>query len=483
MKILFAVPELYPLVKTGGLGDVAAALPPALARAGADVRVLMPAYRGLAEQSRAKPVADLGQPLGAGPATLLEGRIPDSGLALWLIDNPALFDRDGGPYLTPDGADWPDNGLRFALLGWAAARLSRTDSPTGWTPDIVHGHDWQAGLTGAYLKSWGVKRPGIVFTIHNMVYPGMFPPDILPRLGLPESYYGIDGLEYWGHVSYLKAGLVFADKLTTVSPTYAREITTTPHGCGMEGILAERTQDLTGILNGADYAVWNPADDPAIERTYDDSDLEAGKAANKAALQRRLGLPEQPDAPLMAVISRLSEQKGMDLLLAALPALLAQGAQLALLGAGDKKQEDAFTALAAARPEQAAVHIGYSEPLAHQLMAGADLFLMPSRFEPCGLTQIYAMRYGTLPVVHRTGGLADTVTDAGYDSLLTGAATGFVFEQPSAAAFQWGVERALAVYRTQPQQWRRIQAAARQRNFGWDAAAADYLSLYRQIRP
>jgi len=482
MKVLFASSEVYPLAKTGGLADVAGALPPALVAAGTDTRILMPAYRGVAAAAKAKAVANLGDPFGRGDAVILEGKMPDSGLTVWLLDCPPLFDRDGGPYQDATGHDWPDNDFRFAMLGWAAARLGQPSSPFAWKPDIIHAHDWQTGLAPAYLKAWGGPRPGLVFTIHNMAYQGCFTDQIVPRLGLPWSLYTIEGFEFWSHLSYLKAGLALSDKLTTVSPTYAHEIQSAPNGFGMEGLLSWRSNDLTGILNGADYAVWNPATDLHLAHRYDASQCPAGKALNKAVLQQEMGLPERPDAPLLVVVSRLSDQKGIDLLLGIMPAVLELGCQLAVLGSGDKRLEDAFRTLAESRPDQVAVKIGFSEPLAHRMLAGGDLLLMPSRFEPCGLTQIYALRYGTMPIVHRTGGLADTVVDATYDSMLHGKATGFVFEQGTASALQWSIERAVALYRS-PDQWKRLQANAQAVEFGWDKAAVAYNELYRSLRP
>lgn len=481
MKVLFTSPEIYPLAKTGGLADVAGSLPAALLREGADLRLLMPAYRGVTETLGVRPVASLGDPFGTGPIAILEGTLAN-GVKTWLVDNPALYDRDGGPYQDQDGTDWPDNHLRFGAFNWAAARLSSADSPLAWHPDILHGNDWQCGLAGAYLAAWGEQRPGLLFSIHNMVYPGMFPPETVPELGLPWSLYVVDGVEYWSHLSFLKAGIVYADKIATVSPTYAREIQDAPNGCGFEGLLAARARDLSGILNGADYKVWDPGRDPALAQPFDDAGLEAGKAANKAALLQEMGLPPSK-GPVLAVVSRLSEQKGMDLILSAMPTILAEPeTRFVLLGTGEHGLESAFLALADARPGQVAVHVGFSEGLSHRILAGADILLMPSRFEPCGLTQIYAMRYGTLPVVHRTGGLADTVIDTTYDSLLTGTATGFVFDQPTASALQWCAERAIGLF-ANPAQWRKVQDNARRQTFDWEASARDYMALYRRIRP
>ena len=350
-----------------------------------------------------------------------------------------------------------------------------------WWPDVLHCHDWQTGLAPAYLKAWDVAdRPATVFTIHNIAYQGQFPAETVPRLGLPWDFYSMAGLEYWNTMSFLKAGLVYSDKLTTVSPRYAREIQSAPHGCGMEGLLAERSADLVGILNGADYGVWTPENDTYLDHRYAPLDHVAGKAANKAALQAELGLEQNPEAPLLVIVSRLNDLKGMDLVLAVLPSILRQGAQLAVVGTGDRALEDGFKAVAAANPSQVAVNIGYSEALAHKLMAGGDILVMPSRFEPCGLTQFYAMRYGTIPLVHVTGGLADTVIDTSYDGLMTGTATGFAFEHANAGAFQWTVERALGMYR-QKDQGRKVQLSCVTQDFTWERSAARYVELYRAL--
>ncbi len=483
MRVLFASSEVFPLVKTGGLADVSGALPASLIEAGQDVRVLLPGYAAAMDKAEDKrDVGGLGDPLGLGvEARLVEGRLPGSGVPVWLIDCPALYHRSGGPYQDADGADYADNALRFGLLSWAAAHLCTGGSPVPWWPDVLHCHDWQTGLAPAYLKAWDVAdRPATVFTIHNIAYQGLFPAETVPRLGLPWDFYSMAGLEYWNTMSFLKAGLVYSDKLTTVSPRYAREIQSAPHGCGMEGVLAERSADLVGILNGADYGVWTPENDPYLDHRYAPLDHVAGKAANKAALQAELGLEQNAGAPLLVIVSRLNDLKGMDLVLAVLPAILRQGAQLAVVGTGDRALEDGFKAVAAANPSQVAVNIGYSEALAHKLMAGGDILVMPSRFEPCGLTQFYAMRYGTIPLVHVTGGLADTVIDTSYDGLMTGTATGFAFEHANAGAFQWTVERALGMYR-QKDQWRKVQLSCVTQDFTWERSAARYVELYRAL--
>ncbi|WP_142850037.1 glycogen synthase GlgA [Telmatospirillum sp. J64-1] len=482
MRVLFVTSEAYPLIKTGGLADVSGALPPALNALGVETRILLPGYPAALEGVEdARVLADLSHPFPIGQVRLVEGRMPDSGCLVLLIDCPALYHRDGGPYQAPDGSDWADNHLRFGLLGWVAARLSQENSPIGWRADILHCHDWQAGLAPAYLEYWGETHTASVTTIHNMAYAGIFPAERVPQLDLPWSLYTPEGFEFWQNLSFLKAGLVFSDKLTTVSPTYAREIQSAPHGCGFEGLLSHRSADLVGILNGADYSVWTPETDPHLLHPFAPGDRR-GKAANKAALQRELGLPETPDAPLFVIISRLNWHKGMDLVLEALPRLVAGGAQLAVLGTGERGLEEGFRDAALRHPEQVAARIGYSEALAHRMQAGGDLLLMPSRSEPCGLTQIYAFRYGTLPLVNRTGGLADTVTDAAFDSLSDGSATGFVCDEATMPALEWTLERALALYR-QPDQWSRMVDAAFAQDFGWNHSAQRYFELYQSLRP
>jgi len=483
MRVLFASSEVFPLVKTGGLADVSGALPAALGAINVDVRVLLPGYPAAMDAAQGKrQVANLGDPFGIDAETkLISAKLPGSGVPMWLIDCPALFDRAGGPYLDATGADYADNAVRFGLLSWAAALLSTEGSPLKWRPQVLHANDWQTGLAAAYLHAWKpAEKPGSLFTIHNIAYQGLVTKDWLPRLNLPWEMYQIDGLEYYDNVSFLKAGLFYSDRISTVSRRYAKEIQAAPFGSGMEGLLAERAGDLSGILNGADYSIWNPAEDKLLATRYAAADYVAGKAANKAALQAELGLDQDPDAPLLVVVSRLADIKGMDLVLEALPLILRQGAQLAVVGAGDRSLEDAFRAAAANAPRQVAVEIGYSEALAHRLMAAGDMLLLPSRYEPCGLTQFYAFRYGTVPIAHATGGLADTVADTSYDSLMTGTATGFVFEHASLGAFQWCIERATELFR-QKDNWRRIQAAGIAQDFSWKRSAERYLAHYEAL--
>ena len=483
MRVLFASSEVYPLIKTGGLADVSGALPAALMQAGVDVRILMPGYpQAMAKSLDRHDLGSLGDPLKIGAETRLVGaKLPDGQTLVWFLDCPTLFDRPGGPYQDEAGGEYPDNALRFGMLSWAAAHLCTDGSPVSWRPDILHAHDWQAGLAAAYLEAWDVRdRPGTLFTIHNIAYQGQFPKEWMPRLGLPWHMFQMDGLEYYDSRCFLKAGLYYSDRISTVSPRYAAEIQAAPFGCGMEGLLVKRSAKLEGILNGADYGVWDSANDPLLSHSFSSADFVAGKAANKAALQAELGLEINPHAPLLIIVSRLNLLKGMDMVQAGLPSLLYQGAQLAVLGTGDRELEDGFAAAAAHNPRQVSAIIGYSEQLAHRLMAGGDILVMPSRFEPCGLTQFYAFRYGTVPLVHATGGLADTVIDTTYDSMMSGAANGFVFDQTNVGTFQWCVERALALY-GKPQEWRRVQATGVAQDFGWDRSAARYVDVYGSL--
>jgi phosphoglucomutase len=478
MNVLFVSPEVYPLVKTGGLADVTGALPLALGQLGADVRVLLPAYRGLLDHaaltSGRELLADIPDLFG-GPAEVWEA-ICKTGLRVLLLHAPHLFDRDGGPYLDTFGRDWPDNDVRFAALSLVGARIAN-GLLTEWRPSIVHVHDWQAAPTLAYLtaKPAPVKT---VLTIHNLAFQGVFPAARLSVLGIPERLNSLDGMEYYGHVSFLKAGIQFADAITTVSPTYAQEILSPAEGMGMQGVLQERQAAMSGIVNGVDVHVWDPATDPLLPHHYGASDL-AGKALNKSALQREIGLDERSDLPLFAVVSRLSEQKGLDLVLDCLPQILASG-QLAVLGSGDPMLEAAYTAAAAAHPGRLAIITGFNEGLAHRMQAGADVVMVPSRFEPCGLTQLCGLRYGTLPFVSRVGGLADTVIDANEAALNDGVATGFVFAPVTAEAMERALHRVLLLW-NDPIGWARTRERAMGRDVSWDLPAHRYLALYESL--
>ena len=476
MRVLFVTSEAFPLAKTGGLGDVGAALPAALVDSGVDVRLLLPAYPQAKERAELTDRAlDLGDPLGAGPTRLLEGRMPGSGVPTWLVDCPALFERAGGPYLGPDGRDWPDNHLRFGLLGRVAALVGARGAPDGWRPDVIHANDWQAGTAAAHLSLEDRSRAKTLFTIHNLGYPGVFPPDALSEIGLPGSMMDMYGVEFHGQVSFLKSGLYYSDALSTVSPTYAAEIQTREFGCGFEGLLSGRSGVLHGILNGIDTLLWDPATDAAISARFSVDDL-AGKAGCKRDLQLEMGLTPRSGTPLMGVVSRLTDHKGLDLVADSVDELIGAGVQLVVLGSGDPWLEAAFGAAADQYPGQVAVRIGYDEALAHRIQAGSDLLAVPSRFEPCGLTQMIAMRYGTLPVVRATGGLADTVTDATDPR----RGTGFAFLGTRPEDWLGAVRRALALYDF-PDGWRLLQRRAMAQAVGWAVPARRYAELYEQL--
>ena len=476
MRVLFVASECAPFVKTGGLADVVGALPKALSPLGVDVRILLPAYPALAEHAATARVAvDLGD-LNGGPARLLA--LSAAGLDLLLLDAPHLFDRPGNPYLGPDGADWPDNHLRFGALSLAAARFALIGDGD-WRPDLVHAHDWQAGLVPAYLRLGGGAGPATVITVHNVAFQGLFPAATVGALGLPPAAFTTAGYEFHGKVGFLKAGLTYADRITTVSPTYARELMTAELGMGLEGVFAARRGDLVGILNGIDLEAWDPQADPAIVSHYSGRTI-ARKSANKVALEAHFGLPAGPDSPLFCVISRLTRQKGIDVLIDALPRLVGRGARLVVLGTGETDLETGLVAASRSRPESVAVRIAYDETLSHRIQAGADAILVPSRFEPCGLTQLYGLRYGTLPVVSRTGGLADTVIDANDAALAAGCATGFQFAPVTAAGLGDAIDRACDAYADR-RVWRTMMARAMKHPVGWERSAQSYLDLYRGL--
>ena len=482
MRVLHVAAEIYPLVKTGGLADVTAALPPALAQRGIDVRVLLPGLPAI--RQGLGPLTEIvrcGPAFGAGAVRVLLGRLPDSHLDALVIDAPYLYDRPGNPYLDVNGRPWADNHRRFALLGWVAAQIAAGGLIPDWQPDIVHAHDWHAGLAAAYLAMRPGPRPGTVFTIHNLAYQGLFDASTFGELGLPAPCYAMDGLEFHGQVSFMKAALTWSDRITTVSPGYAREIRNASAGWGLEGLVRQRAEVLSGILNGVDYGIWDPSVDRLIAAHYDRSDLR-GKAACREQLRREFDLDSRADTPIFCVVSRLTEQKGLDLVLGALDSLLLQGAQLVLLGSGDDYLEAAFRTAAVRHRGQVAVRIGYDEDLAHRIIAGSDVILVPSRFEPCGLTQLYGLRYGTLPLVRRVGGLADTVVDANAANIANGSATGFVFDAASPGALAETVNRALSAWR-EPSRWQSMMANAMSRSFSWEDAAASYDALYRNLRP
>ena len=483
MRVLHVGAEIFPLVKTGGLADVLGALPQALIGQGADVRLLLPGLPAIADAVlHQKIVAEIGPSFGAARITLRLGQMPYSHVPAYVIDAPFLYRRPGSPYQASDGSEWPDNAQRFALLGWVGAHLASGELDPTWQPELLHAHDWHAAMACAYLAAHPPASAATVFTVHNLAYQGLFPNGDFPLLGLSSRFMASTGLEYHQQVSFMKAGLKFAQRVTTVSPTYAREIGTHEFGFGLDGVIRGRGADVSGVLNGVDGAVWDPASDAGIAARYSAVQL-AGKARCKQALQAELGLAPRADAPVFGVVSRLTSQKGLDLVLGALPGLLRRGGQLALQGAGDAALEAAFLAAAKAHTGEVAVRIGYDEALAHRLIAGADAILVPSRFEPCGLTQLYGLRYGTLPVVRRVGGLADTVVDASDDALQADRATGFTFDAATPAALDAALQRASTLY-AQPERWRRLMARAMAQDFSWDGAAQKYVALYRDlIRP
>lgn len=470
LRVLHAAAEIHPWVKTGGLADVIDALPLAQSRTGADIRLVLPGLPAIAAAIENKrKIFECGPLLTAGKVSVLRGRLQHNDLPVYLIDAPYLYARAGGPYQTRDGQAWSDNLQRFALLSWVAAHLAAGEIDPKWQPDVVHAHDWHAALTPAYMARHPATTVRSVFTVHNLAYQGRFPLSDFGELGLPESWQQPGAaLEFHGELCFMKTGLVLADQVTTVSPNYAKEIMTAEYGMGLEGVIRSRAGHLSGILNGVDPDSWNPATDPRLEKNFDRDHLQ-GKAACKAALQQMNGLTADPNAPVFGVVSRLTEQKGLDLVLASLERLVATGAQLVLLGSGDTELEQAFVSQAKTHPRAVSVRIGYDEDYAHQVIAGADALLMPSRFEPCGLTQLYAMRYGTLPIVRAVGGLADTVDEH----------SGFCFRGADIGLNEV-LDRALSCYR-QATQWQQKIKVAMQRDFSWQASADRYLKLYNEL--
>lgn len=475
LEVLSVASEAVPLVKTGGLADVVGALPAALAGEGVRVTTLLPGYsQVLASLPKGKRAIARWDSLLGTPARLLAGDL--DGHPLLVLDAPALFVRDGGIYGNAAGIDWPDNWRRFAALSRAAADIAG-GMVKKLRLDLVHAHDWQAAMVPAYLRFSATPVP-TVLTIHNMAFQGRYPAEIFEGLGLPDEAYTVDGVESYGGVGFLKAGMQAASAITTVSPTYAAEVRQPVFGMGLEGLVTARAADVYGILNGIDTATWNAASDPALVAPFDSATLDA-RQANKRAVEAEFGL-DSDDGPLFTVISRLTEQKGLDVLALALDHLVGNGARLALLGSGDPAIEAAFAAGASRHPGRIAVRIGYDEALSHLLQGGADAILIPSRFEPCGLTQLYALAYGCVPVVARTGGLADTVIDANPAALAAGVATGVQFDGVNVQSLSAAIDRTIALYR-QPAQWRRLQVNGMAADFSWAASARAYAQLYRTL--
>jgi starch synthase len=475
MEVLSVASEVFPLVKTGGLADVAGALPRALAGEGIKVRTLVPGYPIVMREAGPTEVLHRYADFFGGDSSLRAAR--PAGLDLLVLDAPHLFHRPGGPYGDASGADWPDNWRRFAAFGKAGADLAG-GRVAGYAPDLVHAHDWQAGMVPAYLR-YGNKAPiPSIMTVHNLAFQGHFPAGVFPALGLPAEAMSVDGVEYYGGVGFLKAGLQAASAITTVSPTYAQEIRTPEFGMGLQGLLNHRAGAIHGIVNGIDTEVWDPASDRLLAAPYSARSLKA-RAVNKRAVEERFGL-DQENGPLLCVVSRLAWQKGMDMLAVAADAIIAMGARLAVLGAGEKSLEAALSAAAARHPRRIGLVIGYDDALSHLLQGGSDAILIPSRFEPCGLTQLYGLRYGCVPIVARTGGLADTVIDANEAALSAGVATGFQFTPASGEAFLQALSRALAAFRNPPA-WKSLQVRGMKTDVSWKTSAAEYAALYRTL--
>lgn len=474
MNVLSVASEIVPLVKTGGLADVTGALPGALRSIGVQTRTLIPGYPAvMAALDKADRVRDYASLFG-GAASVFVARA--AGLDLFVLDAPHLYARPGGPYAS-GGTDWPDNWRRFGALGRVAAELAIA-ATDGWKPDIVHCHDWQAGLAPAYLRYEGAGDVPTIMTIHNLAFQGQFPASIFPELGLPPQAMSLDGVEYYGGVGFLKAGLQAAHAITTVSPTYAREIRTPAFGMGLDGLLNLRAGNVVGILNGIDVEAWNPAEDPHLGATFSARRL-AGRAVNRRTVEERFGL-EPSSAPLVCVISRLTWQKGMDIFAAEFDRLMGAGLRLAILGAGDHALEGALLAAVSRHHGHAGIVTGYDEALAHQMQGGCDAILIPSRFEPCGLTQLYALRYGCIPVVARTGGLADTVIDANEAAVAAGAATGLTFGPDNGEALVAAAGRLVELF-SQERVWRSMQRQGMRTDVSWRHSAEKYAELYRSL--
>ena len=477
MQILYVVSEVSPWLKTGGLADVAAGLPKALRQAGADIRLLLPGYADLLAQT---DVLRLGTTLHLWdvPARILETSLP-SGVPVYILECPGFADRHGNPYMKPDGHPWDDNAQRFNRLALAAAAFAHGQLP--FQPHILHLNDWHTGLTPVHVLQRPPQRlVRTLFTIHNLAYQGIFPAHLLPQLGIQPHWMTIDGLEFYGQLSFMKGGIALADHITTVSPSYAQEIQTPTYGEGLDGLLRSRARHLSGILNGIDTELWDPAKDPYLTHHFSAEHLH-GKERNKATLRSSMGFPQTGEGkPLVAMITRLAFQKGVDLVIEALPELMSRSLELVILGSGDLDLEEALKRAVAPFSQRIALRLGYDEALAHHIEAGADMFLMPSRFEPCGLNQLYSLRYGTVPIARATGGLRDTIVDANAQNLAKKAANGFLFHEPTARSMLHAVDRALALYH-EPQIWQDLMRCGMAIPCGWSTSAAAYLRLYGEL--
>ena len=482
MRVLFATSEVFPLIKTGGLADVSGSLPTALQNLGVDIRILMPGYPAVLNKlTNLQAIATFDNLPVIHNAALMMGTIAETQVKVMVIKSAHLYEREGGPYADANGLEWLDNPVRFGILSKVAAILSGPNSPiTDWQPDIVHCNDWQTGLTPAYMKLVEHSQAKSIISLHNMAFQGCYAPGWLSTLALPSTNFTIEGFEYHGQLSFLKAGIFYANAVTTVSPSYAKEIQTAAFGFGLEGLLSKRGNEIKGILNGIETDEWNPEADPHLVKNYSATTL-AGKKLVKAALQEKLGLHIDASAPLLGVVSRLTHQKGLDMLVPILQELVDTGCQLALLGSGESALENAFRTLAVSNPTKVNVTIGYNEPLSHQIMAGCDMFVMPSRFEPCGLNQLYGLAYGTPPIVNATGGLADSVVDTNIITFKNKTANGFVMSEASPTSLLSCIKQALNVFNNDANAWKQIQKNGMTQNLSWDKSALEYLAVYQTL--
>ena len=483
LKILFSSSEAFPLIKTGGLADVSSGLPQAIKKLGHDIRIILPAYKHIIDEFPHEEIFT--QSINNYQVRLLSTQLPNSNIksggttdvTVWLVDIPELYYRNGGPYSSPDGNDWPDNAERFAMFSRVVSQIAINQVGINWQPDVVHCNDWQTGLVPAFL-SLEDKRPSSVFTIHNMAYLGLFSHQTFLQLGLPENWWAWNMMEFHHHLSFIKGGLIFADQINTVSPTYAEQIKTAEYGYGMEGLLNYRSHLLSGILNGVDYQQWDPQSDPLIEKNYSINTL-SDKKANKQAVQRHFELPVSDECMLIGVVGRMVEQKGYDLILQALPEITKRKVQVVILGSGDSHLEHALLNSMDDHDNQVSIIIGYDEKIAHLIEAGADMFMMPSRFEPCGLNQFYSLKYGTIPFVNNTGGLADSVVNVTSETALNGTATGFKMSNATLESFLETFENAINVFQS-PKAWEQIMKNGMNKDFSWEKSAKKYVDLYHK---
>jgi starch synthase len=479
MKILLAASEATPLIKTGGLADVAGSLPVAMSHIGQDCRLILPGYPEVQERTLdLEPVADLQLPGETSPVRLLAGTNGPQRVPVYVVDAPRWFKRPGNPYVSPAGRDWEDNPQRFACFCRSIVAVALNQAGLDWQPELVHTNDWQCGLVAPLLQD-AAERPATLFTIHNLAYQGLFDHATFERLGLPPGFWSYKALEFHNQLSFIKGGVAFSDRVNTVSPSYAEEVKSAEFGYGLEGLLQHRGSHFSGILNGIDYHYWDPLNDPYLPHPFSAEDL-SGKRLNKMALQREFGLPEDENIQLFGYIGRLVDQKGVDLILQTLPGLMDSGVQIVMLGSGNKELEHALERINHRYHNRVGVKIGYDEGLSHRIEAGCDCFIMPSRFEPCGLNQMYSLRYGTVPIVRRTGGLADTVVNVDPVSLSNGTATGFVFDNPDARSLWGALEHAIDFYRRSETNWEILARTGMRQDLSWEASAQHYLEVYKR---